>query len=329
MGLYKLRKINQYNESGILEKIKTDSIDYEKDFENWLENSPFVLLDDDSESTVLWIGRQVNATVGDVGKYPDLIGIDSNGDLVIVELKKGKTPREVIAQILEYASWGAALRYDDLNAIAQNYYSKDKDLFGKTLEEIFTNVFFPESEEDHKIQFNLNQKLFIVAEEVSPIVKQVASHLRSKYKVNIYCMEYEVLKTQQGEFFISTEKILGYDEITNATIISKNTNMNDRWNEPVKIKTVIINAVNKVTEGRKESIFTTSDIYNELIKEYPEIKKNTVGCQIIQDCVNHTSRKHYPSGQRDLYFRIDKGKFRLYDMETDGKWDWQGNKINS
>jgi hypothetical protein len=33
-----------------------------------------------------------------------LIGIDSAGDLLIVELKKGKTPREVVAQILEYAA---------------------------------------------------------------------------------------------------------------------------------------------------------------------------------------------------------------------------------
>ena len=327
MGLYKLRKVNEDKESGILEKVKTDSIDYEKDFENWLENSPAVLLDDDSDSTVLWIGRQVNATVGDVGKYPDLIGIDSNGNLVIVELKKGKTPREVIAQILEYASWGAALNYDDLNAIAQSYYSTDKNLCGKPLEEIFKNVFLPESEEEYNIQFNVNQKLFIVAEEISPIVKQVALHLRSKYKVDICCMEYEVLKTQQGEFFISTEKILGYDESITAPSNIKNPSVNDRWNEPIKIKDVISNAVVKITGGKNNSIFTTGEVYSELIKEYPEIKKNTVGCQIIQDCVNHTSRKHYPSGQRDLYFRIDKGKFRLFDAETDGKWDWQGNKI--
>lgn len=327
MGLYKLKKVNEDKESGILEKVKTDSIDYEKDFKNWLENSPSVLLDDDIESTVLWIGRQVNATVGDAGKYPDLIGIDSNGDLVIVELKKGKTPREVVAQILEYASWGASLNYDNLNSIAQSYYSNDKDLGGKSLAAIFQDVFLPESEGEVNIQFNVNQKLYIVAEDISPIVKQVATHLRSRYKVDIYCMEYEVLKTQQGEFLISTEKILGYDEIRTNSINGKNTNINERWNEPVKIKTVISNAVSKVTGGKNNSIFTNGEIYNELIKEYPEIKKNTVGCQIIQDCVNHTSRKHYPSGQRDLYFRIDKGKFRLYDSEEDGKWDWEGKKV--
>jgi hypothetical protein len=86
-----LRTDNEELESGIMERAVSENIDYEKDFENWLENSPSVLLDDDEGSTVLWIGRQVTATVGDIGKYPDLLGIDANGDLV-VELKKGKTP---------------------------------------------------------------------------------------------------------------------------------------------------------------------------------------------------------------------------------------------
>lgn len=326
MGLYKLRKVDEFIETGILEKVKADSINYEKDFENWLENSPAVLLDDDSESTVLWIGRQVSATVGDVGKYPDLIGIDSNGNLVIVELKKGKTPREVVAQILEYSSWGASLVYDDLNEIYKNYYKDDKNFSDKSLIQIFQDVFLPDSEEAVNVQFNTTQKLYIIAEEISSIVKQVTTHLRSKYKIDIYCMEYEVMKTQQGEYLIATEKIVGYDEVKTLANVNANI-MQERWNEPIKIKTVISNAISKITEGKKDAVFTSIEIYNELVKMYPNINKSTVGCQIIQDCVNHSSRKHYPSAQRDLYFRINKGKYRLYDQERDGKWDWQGQEV--
>jgi len=101
MGLYTLKLTGDDLSKGILEKVKTDSIDFEKDLENWLENSPNVLLDED-EGSVIWIGRQVTAAVGGSGFYPDLVGIDASGDLVMVELKKGKTPREVIAQIMEY-----------------------------------------------------------------------------------------------------------------------------------------------------------------------------------------------------------------------------------
>ena len=62
MGLYKLKNTSSNIEDGIVEKIKTDSIDYERYFESWLENSPSLLLDDeDGGNTVLWIGRQVTA----------------------------------------------------------------------------------------------------------------------------------------------------------------------------------------------------------------------------------------------------------------------------
>ena len=36
------------------------------------------------------------------------------GDLVVVELKSGRTPREVTAQALDQASWAKALEFDDV-----------------------------------------------------------------------------------------------------------------------------------------------------------------------------------------------------------------------
>lgn len=192
MGLYKLKFDNGQIETGILEKVKSESINYEKDFENWLENSPDVLFDEEDQNTVLWIGRQVTASVGETDKFPDLIGIDSSGDLVIVELKKGKTPREVVAQILEYSAWGASLTYENLNIIAQDYYKNDRALKSKNLEEIFKEVYMPDSDEPIAVKFNSKQRLFIIAEEISPIVRQVCIHLREAYGVNINCMEYEI-----------------------------------------------------------------------------------------------------------------------------------------
>ena len=53
-----------------------------------------------------------------------------------------------------------------------------------------------------------------------------------------------------------------------------------------------------------------------------------VRCQLIQDCVNHSSRKHYLSGQKDYYYLEEKGKYRLYNSSTDGKWNKYGEKIS-
>ena len=321
MPLFTLKVVDQDLNKAILEKIITDTIDYEKDFENWLENSPNVLIDEDTGGGVFWIGRQVTASVGDSDKHPDLIGIDSSGDLVIVELKKGKTPREVIAQGLEYAAWGANLGYDDLDRMAREYKQGQGCEPNKSLKDFYKEVFFPDSEEDMKVEFNRNQKLYIVAEEVSPVVRQVVQYLRAKYKMDVSCMEYQVLKSKQGDYLISTAKLLGFEETKSDNSATPSL---PRWSHPSKVKTVVAEAVKVVTKGNPEKTFTPSEIIQEILKEYPEMNSNTVRCQLIQDCVNHTSRKHYPSGQQDLYFLVEHGKYRLYDPEKDGKWDWKG-----
>jgi hypothetical protein len=326
VGLYTLKINGNDLSTGILEKAKTDSIDFEKDLENWLENSPNVLLDED-EGSIIWIGRQVSASVGESSLYPDLIGIDTSGDLVLVELKKGKTPREVISQILEYAVWGSSLDYDDLNNLAQGYYRKNDCDFNKNIHDLYKEAFFPDVEEEPEIEFNRNQKLFIVAEEISPVIQEVALYLRDKYMVDLSCLKYEVLRSKQGEYFISTEKVVGFTEVGKKHKTGKSTV--SRWTGPGKVKDVIRDAVMKIVDGDKNATFSPVDVYNELIKEYPDVNSNTVRCQVIQDCVNHSSRKHYPSGQQDYYYRIDKGLFRLYDPAKDGQWNYKGEKVNS
>src|SRR6267154_2516277 len=48
------------------------------------------------------IGRQENTGFG--GRV-DLLAIAPDGSLVLIEIKRHRTPREVVAQALDYASW--------------------------------------------------------------------------------------------------------------------------------------------------------------------------------------------------------------------------------
>ena len=59
----------------------------------------------------LLIGRQVRTVAG---KFIDLLCMDHDGDLIVVELKKDLTPREVTAQAIDYASCMADLTLDQL-----------------------------------------------------------------------------------------------------------------------------------------------------------------------------------------------------------------------
>jgi RecB family endonuclease NucS len=60
------------------------------------------------------IGRQESTGFG--GRI-DLLAIAPDGGLVLIELKRERTPREVVAQALDYASWVENLESDDIAAI--------------------------------------------------------------------------------------------------------------------------------------------------------------------------------------------------------------------
>lgn len=60
------------------------------------------------------IGRQEDTGVG--GRI-DLLAIAPDGALVLIELKRDKTPRDVVAQSLDYVSSVEKLRADDIAAI--------------------------------------------------------------------------------------------------------------------------------------------------------------------------------------------------------------------
>ena len=59
----------------------------------------------------LLIGRQVRTTHGG---FLDLLALNQDGQLIVIELKRDMTPREVVAQALDYASWVQELKADDI-----------------------------------------------------------------------------------------------------------------------------------------------------------------------------------------------------------------------
>lgn len=93
------------------EEVPPSEVGLEKRLEDWLEGD-IAMLDQD----LLVVGRQVTT---DYGGTIDLLCIDREGYLVVVELKQGRTPRDVAAQVLDYASWAKDLAVDDVEEIAK------------------------------------------------------------------------------------------------------------------------------------------------------------------------------------------------------------------
>ncbi|HHT9145398.1 MAG TPA: endonuclease NucS domain-containing protein [Candidatus Wunengus sp. YC61] len=178
----------------------------EADLEVLLENNPEYFFE---RSKVLIIGRQVTTNLN---TFIDLLGIDKTGNTVVVELKREKTPRETVAQLLEYASFIENIDYSQLNEIYQDYSGEESSL------EDYHQQYF-QNETDEKVSFNKSTRLIIVAQEVSKEIRQTSLFLRKK-GIDIYCMEFKYFETKSGEKIISSDFVVGEEEFIRQKIQS-------------------------------------------------------------------------------------------------------------
>ncbi len=305
MPIFKLKKRNNNIENGILIPAEKTSIELERHLECWLENSPWAI----AQEPLLIIGRQTLASQEKSETiFPDLLGIDKDGNLVIIELKKGKTPRDVVAQILEYAAWANDLSEENVRDIASNYFAK----IG--IEEDIETQFLETFEVDEIPSLNSMLRLFIAAEEIAPSIARVSRFLRQAHGIDINCIKFAIYQTESGEILVSSESYVGLEDM----ISKKKSSAAQRWSGEKPVKQVVWEAVIEFTNKDKTKVFSPKDIAQIILKKYPTFNKSTIGCQIIADCVNHTSRHHYPGGE-DRYWWIEKGKYRLFDTSRDEK----------
>jgi hypothetical protein len=169
----------QVKNSSLIELNKT-KLGSENRLEEWLANDISLL-----GLELLVIGRQVSTI--NRGRI-DLLAIDLHGDLFILELKRDKTPRDIIAQVLDYASWIRELDYDQINEIATDYLKK-------SLPEVFREYFdepLPES-------INTSHSMVIVASEFDESSERIVQYLSSEYKVNINVVFFSFFRQESME----------------------------------------------------------------------------------------------------------------------------------
>jgi hypothetical protein len=164
--------------------------------EDWLESNPDGIVED---GRILIIGRQVATNFGG---FIDLLGVDREGDVVVVELKRDRTPRDVIAQALEYVSFAERLDSDQLEEILRSYLNDESLSLAEHHHEYF------ELGSDEAVAFNKDQRIVVVGQRVTPEIRQTASFLRSK-AIRVTCVEFTFFQANGGTRLLSQEIVVG------------------------------------------------------------------------------------------------------------------------
>ena len=288
------------------------NIELECHLESWLENSPVALIRDEF---ILYIGRQPTAADDDRTIYPDLLAVDAEGNLVIVELKKGRAPREIMAQLLDYAAWANELSDAQIRERAETYFETSDRIQETTFDDAF-RVRFEMPDTDEIPPLNRCLRLFIVAKEIPSQVTRLCRFLRTSYRIDVTCIEVSTFKTESGEVIVNTETIVGNDGFVAPCTQQQHPLSPSRWSGDIPVKEVVWKAVQEYTQNNRDVEFAIRDITELILSREPNFKRNTVGCQITADCVNSPARNNF-SGNVDRYLKIERGKYRLYDREND------------
>jgi hypothetical protein len=176
-----------------LHEVPKHPLESEKRLEDWIEQDASVLGMD-----VLIIGRQVQTPFG--GRI-DLLGIAPDGSTVIIELKRDKTPRDIVAQVLDYASWARTLTPHEIDERASDHLKKPlaeafKDRFDASLPE---NV-------------GADHRMVIVASELDESSERIVQYLSSEYSVDINAIFFTCFQ-HDGEEFVGRSWLLDPDVV--------------------------------------------------------------------------------------------------------------------
>jgi hypothetical protein len=158
------------------ERLPIGRLASEKQLEDFIVDKPEML-----DPDWMLIGRQVHT---DFKGVIDLLALQPDGTPVIIELKRDKTPRDVLAQTLDYASWLENLDPSRL----QRIYEEFND--GGNLEKDFLARFGTALDEE---ALNNDHLMVIVASELDTSTERIVKFLSTR-DININVLFFQVFQ---------------------------------------------------------------------------------------------------------------------------------------
>lgn len=172
------------------------------DLESWIASNPSII-----RPGLTVIGRQVVTGSGPL----DLLAIDRSGDLVIVELKRDRLPRETLAQAMDYASDVASWGIDKLSEVCIKY-------TGKSLEEVL-GEHLPDVDLE-SFAVNESHRIILVGFAIEASLERMVEWLSDGYGVGINAVILKYVRTSSGDEVLTRTAIIS-EQTEEARVKSK------------------------------------------------------------------------------------------------------------
>lgn len=194
-----------------IKKIDFSPLESEERLEDILSKDISILGDE-----YLVIGRQL---MSPYGKTLDLLAINQEGNLTVIELKKDKTPRDVVSQVLDYASWIKDLSYDEIKSMCEEYYP------GQKFESMFEDKFGITPPE----KINQEHDMLIVSSRLNNETERILNYMSDSYNVPINAVFFRIFR-DNGTEFLCRSWLIDPTEVIEKSSKSVSQNKGEDWN---------------------------------------------------------------------------------------------------
>ena len=196
-----------------------------------------------------------------VGDRIDLLAVDSDGSIVIIELKRGNDKLQLL-QALSYAAMISGLTWKQIEAKAGPGQSE-------ALGQFLTENDLDEDSEDGQVRLNHSQRILLIAESYDYEVLCTAQWLTDKWGLNITC--YEVALARDGVSnteYISAVQLLPAKQLAEQARL-RGSLRSQATNEPKPVE-------KKLSECSNEAI---REFFREVLSQNP--RRNRRGTSVI------------------------------------------------
>jgi len=197
-------------ENKILKKLEQTTFHNEKlkeryDIQEWIEKNPEII-----EEDLLIIGKEV-VLPSDIRL--DLLAIDKRSNLVILELKRDSSGKNVDWQAIKYASYCSNFANSEIFRQYAEYLGSTEDEAETKIEEFIEGDSFED--------LNEKQRIILVAKEFHSDVVSSVLWLRD-YGIDISCVKLTPYVDERKELFVISNKIIPLPEAEDYLIKKEN-----------------------------------------------------------------------------------------------------------